>query len=288
MAEKRRKRTTRKSGGLLFGTGGVPLSTKGKSTADGVRRIKELGLDSMEIEFVYGVKMGEATAREVAGIATEMGVALSAHGPYYINLNARTADKVKGSQEMVLQTARIGALCGARSIVFHPAFTMGDTPEKTYRAVAKALGEVLVMLKAESNPVWVRPEVMGRASEFGSLAEVIAIAKELGRPVLPGVDFAHMHAYEKVSTYDDFVGVLHKIEEGLGRTALDNMHIHCSGIKYGAKGEIAHLNLKESDLNWQELLQALHDVDAKGLVICESPNREEDALLLKETYYKLK
>jgi deoxyribonuclease-4 len=288
MAEKGRKRIARKSSRLLFGTGGVPLSVKSRATIDGVRRIKELGLDAMEIEFVRGVKMGGATAREVAAAAAETGVALSAHGPYYINLNARTPDKVKGSQEMVLQTARIGALCGARSIVFHSAFTMGDTPAKTYRAVKRALGEVIAILKAEGNPVWVRPEVMGRASEFGPLAEVLRLSKELDGQVLPGVDFAHMHAYEKVSTYDDFLGVLRNMEDALGRVALDNLHIHFSGIKYGAKGEIAHLNLRESDLKWQDLLQALHDVDAKGVVICECPNLEEDALLLKETYLTLR
>lgn len=288
MADKARKRTTRTSSGLLFGTGGVPVSAKGRGTADGIRRIRELGLDAMEIEFVRGVKMGEATAREVAAAAAEAGVALSAHGPYYINLNARTPDKVKGSQEMVLQTARIGALCGARSIVFHSAFAMGDSPAKTFRAVKKALAAVLATLQAEGNPAWVRPEVMGRASEFGSLAEVIRISAELDGQVLPGVDFAHLHAYEKVSTYDDFLGVLRKMEAKLARRALDNLHIHFSGIKYGAKGEIAHLNLKESDLKWKELLQALRDVDARGVVICESPNLEEDALLLKETYLKLK
>jgi deoxyribonuclease-4 len=65
------------------------------------------------------------------------------------------------------------------------------------------------------------------------------------------------------------------------------MHIHVSGIAYGKKGEIKHLNLKESDLQYVELLKALKDYEARGLVICESPDLEEDALLLQETYHKL-
>jgi deoxyribonuclease-4 len=65
------------------------------------------------------------------------------------------------------------------------------------------------------------------------------------------------------------------------------MHIHVAGISYGSKGELKHLNLEESDLRYVELLKALRDYDAKGLVICESPNLEEDALLLQETYSKL-
>ena len=62
------------------------------------------------------------------------------------------------------------------------------------------------------------------------------------------------------------------------------MHIHCSGIKYGAKGELKHLVLEESDLQYVELLRALKDYDVKGLLICESPNLEEDAVLMQETY----
>ena len=78
-----------------------------------------------------------------------------------------------------------------------------------------------------------------------------------------------------------------QIKERLGRAALDNMHIHLSGIAYGGKGEIKHLDLKESDLQYIELLKALRDYDVKGLVICESPNLEGDALLLQTNYNTL-
>jgi deoxyribonuclease-4 len=44
---------------LLFGTAGVPLSTpKPPSSEKGVKRIKELGLGCMELEFVQRVSMG--------------------------------------------------------------------------------------------------------------------------------------------------------------------------------------------------------------------------------------
>lgn len=53
------------------------------------------------------------------------------------------------------------------------------------------------------------------------------------------------------------------------------------------KGEIKHLNLAESDLRYSELLKALADYQVGGLVICESPNLENDALTLQETYNNL-
>ena len=269
---------------LLFGTAGVPHSSQTATTIDGIKRIAELGLGCMEIEFVQGVRMGEAGARLVAETAQSEGVKLSAHGPYYINLNAREPEKVAASQERILQTARIGAICGAESIVFHAAFYLGDPPEKAYKAVKKHLGEIMNRLKKENNRVWVRPEVMGKPSQFGTIEEILNLCTEL-EGVNIGMDFAHWHARTgKSNSYPEFTATLEQIKQELGNQALENMHIHVSGIAYGKKGEQKHLNLKDSDLHYIELLQALKDYGAKGLVICESPNLEEDALLLQESY----
>jgi len=272
---------------LLFGTAGVPHSAKSLSTTSGIERIAELGLGCMEIEFVRGVKMGEAGASLVAEIATKKGIKLSAHAPYYINLNAREPEKVKASQERLLQTARIASLCGAESVVFHTGYYLGDSPEKVYDAVKKYLAELLNQLKRENNQVRIRPEIMGKHSEFGTLEEVFDLCTELeGLSIC--IDFAHWHARTgKFNSYPEFASILSQIEQRLGRAALDDMHIHVSGIHYGAKGEIKHLNLKESDLRYVELLQTLKEHQAKGIVICESPNLEEDALLLQATYNAL-
>jgi deoxyribonuclease-4 len=272
---------------LLFGTGGSPHSSSTKTTIDGIKRIAELGLGCMELEFVYGVRMGEAGARLVAETAKSEGVKLSAHGPYYINLNARESAKVAASQQRILQTARIAAICGARSVTFHAAFHLGSPPEKTYQVVRENLAQVLNQLKKEDNPVVIRPEVMGKPSEFGTLDEVLKLCTELeGTGIC--MDFAHWHAYTgEANSYAEFAAVLEQIKGKLGEQALNDMHIHVSGIAYGQKGEIKHLNLKDSDLHYLELLQALKDYKAQGLVICESPNLEEDALLLQESYHKL-
>jgi len=274
--------------GLIFGTGGVPHSSKTNSTIDGIRRVAELGLGCMELEFVQGVRMGEAGASLVAEIAAREGVKLSAHAPYFINLNAHEPEKIRASQGRILQTARIASICRAESIVLHTAFYLGDPPEETYSNVKKYLAEVVHQLKQETNRVWIRPEVMGKPSQFGTIEEICNLSIEL-EGVAPCIDFAHWHARTGAfNSYPEFASILQEVEERLGRVALDNMHIHASGIAYGKKGETKHLNLKESDFQYAELLQALKDYDAKGMVICESPNLEEDALLLQETYNLLK
>lgn len=269
---------------LLFGTGGVPHSARSRSTVDGIARIKELGLECMELEFVRGVKMGEETARQVAVAAASAGIKLSVHAPYYINLNAREEAKRRQSQTMLLQAARVAALCGAENVVFHAAFYMGDSPEDTYRTTKRYLAEVIEQLRGEDNRVWVRPELMGKGSEFGTIEELLRLSTELEQ-VAPALDFSHWHAREgKFNSYPEFLSLLHRVEASLGRASLHNMHMHVSGIKYSPKGELSHLNLEESDFRYAELLGALRDVGARGSVICESPNLEDDARLLKETY----
>ncbi len=273
--------------GLLFGTAGIPRSTKIKSTQSGIERIAELGLGCMEMEFVRGVRMSGAGAHLVAETATRTGIKLSAHAPYFINFNAHESEKIRASQERLLQTARIAWLCGAGSIVFHPAFYLGDSPEKAYDTVKTHLRETLTQLKEENNRVCIRPETMGKVSQFGTVEEILNLCTELeGLGIC--IDFAHWHARTGgLNSYREFASILLQIEEKLGRAALDNMHIHVSGIAYGGKGERKHLNLRESDFQYTELLKALKDYDVKGIVICESPNLEEDALLLQATYNTL-
>jgi deoxyribonuclease-4 len=269
---------------LLFGTAGVPLSTTTRATAAGIERVAELGLGCMELEFVQGVKMSRETALTVAEIASRKKIALSAHGPYFINLNAREPEKIRASQERISQTARVAALCGATSIVFHAAFYLGDPPSQVYEQVKKQLQQITRQLRAEGNHVWIRPEVTGKTSQFGTLEEVIELSTEV-EGVAPCIDFAHWHARTgKFNSYDEFTSALKQVETKLGRQALDNMHIHVSGIAYGKSGEAKHLNLRESDFNYAELIHALSDYDVKGLAINESPNLEEDASLLQQAY----
>ncbi|MFC2005216.1 TIM barrel protein [Chloroflexota bacterium] len=220
---------------LLFGTAGTPHSAKTRTTIDGIRRIAELGLGCMEIEFVQGVRMGEAGARLVAETAAGEGVKLSAHAPYFLNFNAHELEKIKASQERLLHTARIASLCGAQSVVFHTAFYLGDPPEKAYNTVKKYLEETLNQLKRENNRLWIRPELMGKPSQFGTLDEILRLCIEL-EGMAPCIDFAHYHARTGAyNSYQEFTSILQRIEERLGRAALDDMHIHFSGIRYGAR-----------------------------------------------------
>jgi deoxyribonuclease IV len=275
---------------LLFGTAGVPLSTPASSTLAAIDHVKKLGLDGLEVEFVKGTRMGNDTAREIGRKAESLGIRLSVHAPYYINLNSAEPGKRLASQERLISSSRLAHLLGARTVVIHPGYYGQDTPEKAYENIKSGFREVLSILRSEKNPVTLRPETMGRQSQFGSLDETLLLCREL-EGLLPCLDFSHIHARDQgENSYRYFFKIMRKVEKKLGRRAMEDLHVHVAGILYGEKGEIRHLDLRRSDFNYDSWVQVLNDVGGGGLVVCESPNLEKDALMLKRLYesYHLK
>jgi len=270
---------------LLFGTAGIPLNSKGSITTEGIAAVRDLGLDAMELEFVRSVNITKEKAPEVKKAAEQNNITLTCHAPYYINLNSLEKAKLKASIYRILNSARIANLCGAWSVCFHPGFYQKSTKEEAYSRVKKSIKEITQALKNEGNKIWIRPETTGKESQFGNIQEILKLSQEFSN-LMPCIDFAHFHARTngKYNSYKEFCSILEAIEKKLGKNGLKNMHIHLTGIAYGEKGEKHHLNLKESDLKYEELIKALKDFKVKGVAISESPNIEEDALMLQNLY----
>jgi len=269
---------------LLFGTAGVPNSASASLTLAGIQCAAQLGLDCLEIEFVKGLKMRSDTARKIKGQAKVHDISLSVHAPYYVNLNAAEEGKRLVSQERLLSSARMAEICGAKSVVFHPGYYGEVAAKQAFDTIMEGLKEVVSILKKERNPVVLRPETMGKKTQFGSLEETLFLCREVDG-LQPCIDFSHIHAREgKANSYAEFHRILKKIEKKLGEKALKNLHIHISGVEYNAKGEMKHIDLQDSDFRYDEWIQALEDFGVEGMVICESPNLEQDALMLKKLY----
>ena len=273
---------------ILFGTAGIPLSANPRTTADGIKHVKKLGLGAMELEFVHSINITKEKAPEIKKIAEENNIVLTCHAPYFINLNSLEKAKVTASIGRILNSARIADLCGGYSVCFHSGFYMGQEPKKVYDTIKHNLKEIVSALKKENNNIWVRPETTGKETQFGNVDEILQLSQELDN-VMPCVDFAHFHARTngKYNTYREFASILEAIEKKLGKKGLENMHMHITGIAYGPKGEKNHLTLKESDLRYEELLKVLKDFKVKGVAISESPNIEGDALLMKKVFERL-
>lgn len=276
---------------LRFGTAGIPLSTPKPSTITGIEHVRNLGLDAMELEFVRGVNISPPElAKKIKYVAKKNDVLLTAHAPpYYINLNAKEKAKVEASKKRIIQSAERLYEAGGWSVVFHAGYYLKQPPESVYQRILEALKDIQKELMDKGVKVWIRPELTGKPTQFGDLKEIVKLSEEL-EMVLPTIDFAHAHARNrgKCNSVEEWREMLSFIEDRLGREALDNMHIHMSGIEYTDKGEKRHLPLQESDMNWEDLLRVLKEFKVKGVVISESPNIEEDALLMKKKYEEIK
>lgn len=273
---------------LNFLTAGMPLATGKGGYPRAFEIIEELGLDGMEVEFVHGVRMSDETRALLNGIQKEKNFVLTSHGPFYINLNSKEEDKVEASVQRIVETAKAASDFGGYSITYHAAFYMGKDKETVYQQVKTQTRKIIDILEQNNIKMWIRPETTGKATQWGDYEEIIRLSKEFEQ-VLPCIDFSHIHARTagEYNTYDEFCRVLERIGTELGEFALNNFHAHLAGIEYTAKGEKRHLILENSDMNYKDLLKALKEFQVKGALVCESPNIEEDAKLLKDYYMSL-
>jgi deoxyribonuclease-4 len=268
---------------ILFGTAGIPHSSKGSDSASGIERVGELGLDAMELEFVRGVHMGEETARQVKIAGEKNNVLLRVHAPYFINLNSSDKKKLDASKKRILDSAKIGSIAGAKIVTFHPAYFQGEDKKKVLEKVISEIGSIIDEMKKHKFEIKLAPETTGKPTQLGSLKETIAMCNAL-KELQPMIDFSHLHAREngRFKNKKDFEEVILEIP----KKNLANLQMHASGINFSEKGERNHLNMEEkgNSFNYKWLLEALKENNVSGCIICESPNLEEDALLMKKYF----
>ncbi|CCX80126.1 endonuclease IV like protein [Clostridium sp. CAG:715] len=271
---------------LNFITAGMPIRTGKGSYPQAFDVLKKMNLDGMELEFVHGVRMSDDNRIFVKEMAKNF--VITAHGPFYINLNSKEEEKIEASVQRIIDTAAVAAQAGAFSITYHAAFYMGGDKETVFEQVKTQTKRIIDILENEKIKVWVRPETTGKATQWGDIDEIINLSKEFEQ-VLPCVDFSHLHARSagEYNTYDEFSKVLEKMGNNIGQYALENFHGHLAGIEYTAKGEKQHLNLENSDMNYKDLIKVMKEFGVKGALVCESPNIEDDCKLLKNYYESL-
>ena len=112
------------------------------------------------------------------------------------------------------------------------------------------------------------PEITGKPSQFGSLAEILKLKQETGCGIT--VDFSHLYARQQGDM--DYAKVLAGLPE--------QFHAHFSGIEYGDKGERKHIRTTKQF--FEPLAQALIERRANLTLISESPKPYQDALMMKK------
>jgi len=243
---------------IKFGPGGLgPVKTAHQV----LKQYKSFGFKVCEISFTYSNYIKEEQAPQIGELARSLGIDLTVHGSYFINLNSDDPEKLAASKKRILDSCKIGELLGAKCVVFHPGY-YGKNKDKAYTNIKKAILEIQKELKKRKYKIKIAPETMGKVNVFGSVEEISQLVKDTGCSFC--IDFAHILARDKSVDYG-------KVERLFPQK---DWHVHFSGIIYNEKGERSHKTTLTSE--WKELLKNLPQ-NKNITIVNESPTNIKDS-----------
>lgn len=268
---------------VRFGPAGLPLGYQGESNQV-CTYIKELGLGAYEFQATYGVRISKQSALELKENSKKNDIRISMHAPYYINLCSNKEDVIERSKERLIQSAKAAQWMDAYRIVFHPGFYTIYTPDEAMQILNEAVNDLTQQLDSLGIKNYsFAPETTGKKSQLGSLDEIIEICLEHEK-FEPTVDFAHVHARNGgiLKDKEDYGKIFTLLEDELG---LNRLHCHYTHIEFTDKGERRHHILgKDYGPPMEPLLNEIIDRGWNITLICETPLRDEDALVMQQTY----
>ena len=255
---------------IKFGPAGLgPVKTAEKV----LEQYAKKGFRACEIAFTYSVYIKkDEDAVAIGKKARELGIELSIHAPYFINLNSLEEEKREASKKRILECCRVGELLGAKAVVFHPGYYSKDKDE-AYFTIKRGVEELMAQINKNKWKVKLAPETMGRVNVFGSLEEISRLVKETGCSFC--IDFAHILARDKKVDYQKVLDLFPQKE----------WHVHFSGIVYGEKGEKRHRETHAEE--WKELLKNLPR-DREIRIVNESTQMVEDSVQGLKIWEKLR
>lgn len=251
--------------------------------------LRQLGLNAYEYQCSRGVNISEATARNIGQEAIENDIFLSIHAPYYINLASQEKEKRVGSKKYILDTMTCAKWMGAKRIVVHTGSYSKVDKKLALSLAVEAMKEVMAEAQeAGLDNVVICPEVLGKQNQLGSLDEIIELC-QIDEKLIPTVDFGHIHArgLGALNSVDDFLDVLDRLENSLGRDRLKHLHCHFSRVEFTKGGEKKHWSFEDVQFGpeFKYLAEAIYKKRIEPVIICESrENMAEDALKLKKIY----
>lgn len=244
------------------------------SVKDAISNLEEfhrLGLKACEIAFTYGAYIKDKEdAITIGNAAKKLGIFLSIHAPYYINLNSKETEKIEASKKRILKCCEIAHYLGAKRVIFHPGFYSNMEPKEASIKIKEGIRELIKVIKKNKWDVELCPEITGKINVFGSIEEIANLVRDTGCNFC--IDLAHV-----LARYKEY-----KFEEIKKAFPQEKWHVHFSGIEYSEKGERNHKKTGVED--WKKILTFLKKLDKDIVIICESPDPRGDSIVGKEIW----
>lgn len=264
-----------------------------KSSLEVPEYITEMGLDCYEYQCGRGVSIGEDKARLLGETASEKGVYLSLHAPYYISMSSVDEEKRLNSISYILASARAVNAMGGDRIVVHTGSCGKISRTEALELACDTMRRAVSALDAEGlSHIHICPETMGKVNQLGTLGEVLELCK-IDERLIPCIDFGHLNARDLgvLKTKADFEEIFIAVKNALGSDRLKCFHSHFSKIEYTTGGEKRHLTFEDRVYgpDFEPVMELTLKYGCDPIFICESAGTQaEDAKKMKDYYNSLR
>ncbi len=271
------------------GNGVLFYAQGNKSTLQAPEFLNKLGLTAYEYQCGRGVRITDDAAAKLGALATQYGIQLSLHAPYFISLASAEPEKRDNSIRYILESARAVHQMGGTRIVVHPGGLGGLSRKDATLLANETLRRAQAALNDEGlQRIHICPETMGKINQLGDLDEVLFFCKEHDR-FLPCIDFGHLNSrtHGGVNSEEAFDALLDRLVNELGTERASKFHAHFSKIEYTQGGEKRHLTFADTVYgpDPSPLMQLIRKRGMTPTFICESDGTQaEDAVILMQLY----
>ncbi|MBR7159720.1 MAG: TIM barrel protein [Clostridia bacterium] len=260
-----------------------------KHTTESAQFVRDHGLDLFEYSFGRGVRMTDATARDIKNAFDTAGVEISVHAPYFINFANPEEEKAVNSYNYVIQSLDAMVKMGGKRCVIHPA-TQGKMERRdAVGLMVKRMAHLVEIVEELGyRDIYLCPETMGKIGQIGTVDEILEVCK-LSSVYIPTIDFGHLNArtHGGVCTKDDYKREIDKVYNAIGEDRASKIHVHFSKIEYSQGGEVKHLTFEDKIYgpDYEPLMSVFYEYGMSPFIVCESAGTQlEDAMAMKSSY----
>ncbi|MDD2625465.1 MAG: TIM barrel protein [Bacilli bacterium] len=265
--------------------------------------LAQIGLDALEIQCTYGVRMPHKRAELFKEQSETHNIVLSIHAPYYVSISTSDTIVKQRTTNELKKCLQLADIIGSKRVIFHPGSAYKNRQESLENACnfMRDFGSTV-----DCGFVRFYPEIGGKIGQLGSLSEIIEICKS-NTITIPCLDLAHHHARTNGSLMNeyDYERLFALVSSELGKESFNNMHIHMYPVSYTSKGESSHkafsdiINLPEQKdflddrdstaenyfPRYEHLLPVVKKLGLNPIIICEAKDSQDIGALEMKNYY---
>lgn len=273
---------------IRIGPAGIPLSSRAKSLLDGLKDVKRVGLNAMELQLLHGniyidnpdmfVELGEMAKK----LDVEMGV----HSPYYSEL-AYPSDNptTKKNLDVIKDDAIVSDFLDASYIAIHigPYHEVGL--KRSMENAIQNVRELRNFFLDERIKPKLLLENSGRSDVFGSVREILTVCENV-HYAYPMLNFGHIHSRSNggLESPEDYIRILTMVDEAVD---METFYLHFSGVQFNKGDEMHYVPIKRGTANFEGLANAIVEMDLDVTLISDSPLLEHDARYMESVFEKV-